>query len=593
MGVSEARRVEFFKLSRAIQDRFVGSAGNVFAPLPLLFQHVTPKTPFYWAGASVASLVALVVVARLGYGDLSSNLSSHGFVGCVVYILLIASVVGCAVRAVHLRKRITQLPYRPGLYTFPMCLVDARSEKFDVLDMTTLAAVTAVPGTPAKVLLQFAGSRKVEILVDNAQAAEAAVAAINGTRDEVRAALERNDPGELVSLDPLHQPRFSSPVAPRDAYVAFAPPWAKFFFAIGLGVGVVVGPVMWLARNAGSDTKMFATASKANDVSSYKAYLAHGKAHTDEVKDTLLPRAELAIAIAQNTPEALLAYIASHPDSKIKPEVDAALRAALLASLEDAKKSGTLASLGNFSTKYAAQRPLVQKELSAAMHDVYARELAAYEAKAPTKDKAVVPFIERLFAWAEAHGPTVEIKARRRTNSNLDKADKFLEKVPTFMGGVSYPTRYFDAAHSQKREVAAMTALAEKLSGVFSKELIEFKLAGEGPDPAQPLPNFTVPTLLITHVEDWSTLTYETKNPRGCFVGIIYHFEVDFYIPGDAKPYKWKQDIGKGAALGVLDKPGEGSNEDRLYEAMSTDAFKAMTDRYLATIVPAADKTDK
>ena len=124
-------------------------------------------------------------------------------------------------------------------------------------------------------------------------------------------------------------------------------------------------------------------------------------------------------------------------------------------------------------------------------------------------------------------------------------------------------------------------------SSVFSKELIEFKLAGEGPDPAQPMPPVTVPTLILTHVEDWSTLTYETKVPRGCFVGIIYHFEVEFFLPGDAKPYKWKQDIGKGAPLGILDKPGEGSNEDRLYESMSTDTWKLMEDRYLATIIPA------
>lgn len=593
MGVSEARRVEFFKLSRAIQDRFVGSAGNVFTPLPLLYQHVTPKVPLYWAGASVASLVALVIVARSGYGDLASGLSSHGFVACIVYILLIASVIGCAVRAVHLRKRITALPYRPGLYAFPMCLVDARSERFDVLEMTALVAATAMPGPPAKVLLQFQSGRKVELAVDSAQAAEAAVASINGTKEEVRAALERNDPGELVGLDPLHQPRFSSPVAPRDAYLAYAPPWAKFFFALGLGVGIVVGPVMWLARNSGSDTKMYKTASRANDVDSYKAYLAHGKGHTDEVRDTLLPRAELQPAIAQGTPAALLAYIASHPDSKIKPEVDAALRTALLASLADAKRSGTLAALASFATKYASQRSFVQKELAAAMHDVYARELAAYEVKAPTKDKAVVPFIEKLFAWAEAHGPTVEIKARRRTNSNLDKADKFLEKVPTFMGQVSYPTRYFDAAHSQKREVAAMNVFADRLAGTFSKELIEFKLAGEGPDPAQPVPAFAVPTLLITHVEDWSTLTYETKVPRGCFVGIIYHFEVEFYLPSDAKPYKWKQDIGKGAPLGILDKPGDGGNEERLYEAMSTDTFKLMEDRYLASIIPPDKSGDK
>ena len=584
--MSVARKVEFFKLSRPIQDRFVGSAGNVFAPLPLLFQHVTPKTPIYWAASSVASLVALIIVARVGYGDLDSGLSRHGFVGLVVYVLLIASIVGCAVRAVHLRKRISALPFRPGIYTFPMCTVDARGETFDVHDMSTLVAVTAQPGAQARVLLQFQDGGKFEIPVNDAQAAAGAVAAINGTREEVREAIERGDPGELVGLDPLHQPRFSSPVAPREAYPAYAPPWAKLFFAIGLGVGVVTGPVVWLARNSGSDTRMYAIAEKANDVDSYRAYLAHGRAHVDDVSDTLLPRAELRIAEAPGTVDALLAYITVHPDSKIKPEVDVSLRKALLAALEDAKKPGTLAALNAYSTKYASQKALVQKELAKAMHDVYARELASYDATAPTKDKTAVPFMDRLFAYVEAHGPTVEIKARRRATSNLDKADKFLEKVPTFMGQVSYPTRYYDTAHSQKHEADAMNLFADRLSNTFSKEIFTFKVAGDGPDPAQPLPPFTVPTLLITHVEDWSTHTYETKVPRGCFVGVIYKFEVEFYIPNDPKPFKWKQEMFRGAALGVLDKEGEGTNEERLYNTMSVDAFGAMVDRFLALLIP-------
>jgi hypothetical protein len=596
VGVSEQRRVEFFKLSRAIQDRFVGSAGNVFAPVPLIFAHVTPKAPLFWAGGSLASLVTLVLVMMLGYGNLNSGLSSHGGVAAVLYILLVSGVVGCAVRAVHLRKRIAQLPYRPGIYVFPMCLVDARAEKFDVVDMTTLAVGNVLPGAPPKVFLSFQGGEKYEFpVVDNA-AGEAALTSITNTREEVKGALERNDGGELVTLDPLHQPRFSSPVAPRDAYVAYAPKWAKFFFAIGLGAGVVVGPILWLSRNAASDSKMYKTAAKANDVTSYKEYLAHGKSHADEVTDTLLPRAELLEAQQPGTPEALLAYIDAHPNSKIKPEVDEALRQALLVSLDKAKQSGTLASLTDFAKKYQAQRPLVQKELAAAMHDVYARELAAYKAKAPTKDKAVVPFIERLFAWAEAHGSNVEIKTRRKPSSNLDKADAWVTKQPNFMGTISFPSKYFDAAHSQKRESALAKDFVDRLSKAFSPELIAFKAAGDGPDASQPTPAFTVPTLLITHQDEWSTLTWDSKLPRGEFVGINYNFEAEFFIPGDAKTYKWKLMVAKGAqgALNtVKDEPGEGSTEERVYEIISKDAFGQFADKYLATIVPAEKKGDK
>jgi hypothetical protein len=594
--VSESRKVEFFKLSRAIQDRFVGSAGNVFAPVPLIFAHVAPKAPLLWAAGSAGSLVALIVLMFLGYGNLESGLSSHGGFAAILYVLFIAGIVGCAVRAVHLRRRIVALPYRPGIYVFPMCLVDARAEKFNVVDMTTLAVGSVLPGAPPKVFLSFQGGEKYEFPVVDAAAGEAALASIQGTREEVKGALERNDGGELVTLDPLHQPRFSSPVAPRDAYVAFAPKWGVFFFAIGLGVGVVIGPVMWLIRNSGSDSKMYKTATKANDVASLQQYLAHGHSsdHVAEVTDTLLPRAELVVATQPGTVEALLAYIDAHPNSKIKPEVDDALRQALLASLAKAKESGTLASLSEFATKYQAQRPLVQKELAAAMHDVYARELTAYKAKAPTKDKQVVPFIERLFAWAEAHGSTVEIKTRRRPSSNLDKADAWVTKQPNFMGTISFPSKYFDAPHALKRDNALQKEMVDRLSKAFSPELISFKAAGDGPDATQPLPNFTVPTLLVTHQDEWSTLTWDSKLPRGEFVGINYNFEAELYIPNDAKPYKWKLMVPKGAqgALNAIKEGdgGEGSTEERVYDMMSKDAYGQFSDKYLATIVPADKK---
>jgi hypothetical protein len=162
------------------------------------------------------------------------------------------------------------------------------------------------------------------------------------------------------------------------------------------------------------------------------------------------------------------------------------------------------------------------------------------------------------------------------------------------MGTISFPSKYFDAPHSQKRDAAMMKDFVERLSKAFSPELIAFKVAGEGPDPAQPTPNFTVPTLLITHQDEWSTLTWDSKLPRGEFVGINYNFEAELFIPGDAKTYKWKLMVPKGAqgALNAIKDGdgGEGSTEERVYDMMSKDAYATFSDKYLATIVPPEKK---
>ena len=94
---------------------------------------------------------------------------------------------------------------------------------------------------------------------------------------------------------------------------------------------------------------------------------------------------------------------------------------------------------------------------------VYTRELDKYKAHAATKDKNVVPFVERLFAWAEQHGPAVEVRFRRKKSESIERADQYVAKTPSFMGEVSYPSRQFDEKHSTKRETVLGKLLAEQL----------------------------------------------------------------------------------------------------------------------------------
>src|SRR6185437_11944379 len=134
-------------------------------------------------------------------------------------------------------------------------------------------------------------------------------------------------------------------------------------------------------------------------------------------------------------------YKADHPASKIAPEVAISIRAAMLVELEKAKQASTLAALDEFAKHFPDHG--VEPELRDAIHAVYARELDTYKKRSPTppKDKGVLPFVERLFAYAEKHGPKVEIRFRRKKSESIGRADQYVAKTPSFMGEVSYPSR--------------------------------------------------------------------------------------------------------------------------------------------------------
>ncbi len=574
------KAVDFYKLPRAIQDRFVGSVMSGFPPAPILAAKGSTSTKLVWLGVSVASFVALLVAARLGYGDLEAGLSLHSMKALPLYLALVFGFAFGLVQAFARVVRERALPYTSGVYLFPACLIDARDDQFRVYETRDLSSVD-IQGSAIRVV--FSGGAQFLFPLTKPELAKEIVAEVQAARDRAMHAHATEDPKELVAVDPLHNPRFSSPVGPRDAYELRRPPWGKLGPVVAAGVAVVIGPTLWMLRNSGSDKKMYAVATKANDAPSYRLYLAHGDAFKGEVGEILLPRAELRDAEKVGTVDALLAYKKSHPNSKIANEVGASIRKAMLAELEKAKAPGTLAALHDFEKRYPEHG--IQPELGAAIHEVYARELEAYKKKAPSKDKNAVPFIERLFAYAEKHGPKVEVRFRRKAATTLDRADQFILKTPQFMGVVTYPSRFFDDKHAVQREANLGKQLVTQFGSGLAAELFEL---GVGPVVTDAdLPEPKEPTLFVTHVAEWSGHNYTSTRPRGSYIGVQFNFEATFVIPGDAKPWKFSTQIFKHAATHVLNNPDEpmlppGEAAERVYETMGQDAFEAFGKRLLA-----------
>jgi hypothetical protein len=357
-----------------------------------------------------------------------------------------------------------------------------------------------------------------------------------------------------------------------------------------LGAAVVVGPLVWLVRNAASDDAAFRVAVEQNDVDVFRAYLERGSRHESEVADLLLPRAELAVAVKAKSVKALRGFIAAHPNSKIQKEVDGALRAALLEDLEAARKEGTLGAIHAF-VKANPDHGLAA-EVKAATHEVYKAALDKYKARAPERSGAV-PFMEKLVAWAEKHGPSVEVRVKRRASTSLAKADANVSRSVTFMGTASLPSQYFAGGYVEPRERKLVAGVVERLQSAFPAELVKFEAGAALAESESPMPDVNVPTLVIEYGVEWTGSILKLPKPKGVYAGLSFKYEAQFRLPGEPKPFVKKEDVWKAPSVDVIRDekdpvPGHapsGSLEERVYEAMAQSAADQFQKKLVAVFL--------
>lgn len=588
------RDVDFFKMARATQDRFLACTAGRLSPAPLLAQPFVSRAPLSWVGSAGGALVVLAIVYAAGHGSLDSSLSRHPVPVVALYVGLLAFAIFAVSRALGLRRKVKGLPFKPGVYVFPMNLVDARTERFRVYPSTDLTAVSVAPGPTPAVQLTFAGASFV-VPAASGEEASSAVVAVEAARARAPKALADEDANTLAELDPLYEPRFSSPVGPAKPLKAKTSLEARWGWVVAVAVAVVVGPVLWLSRNVSSDERMFATATTAGNAASYRAYLTHGERHREEVADVLLPRAELREAMATGTVSALRTYARAHPKAKIQVEIDAALRTAMLAELEKAKTAGTRKAL----VEFVQQNPDhgLDPEVRAAHHAVYVAALGRFKGKLPDRDKQVGPFAEKLFAYAEqkagvpsaanasAPPPMVQVRFRQRTSKTIAKADAKVSQSQYFQGSASSPSHYFDSHYLQAREATFAQGVIAKLSTALGdEELLRMELGAALSDPDAPLPAVDLPTLFVEHGVEWTGFEIASKAPRGVLVGLNFVFEARFVLPSadpNAKPLTYKHDVWRTPNLELLKsdkaalpgRPPGGSPEEKVYEAMAKAAF--------------------
>jgi hypothetical protein len=581
------QEVDFYELSRAVQERFVGCVGGQGQPSPVLQAPAgKPRGLYAWLGVAVGSVVALLGLYQLGHGDLDSGLAIHGtpFIGG--YAFLLAATLVAFLQVLSRLQARQALPFAAGIYLFPSGVVDARSHKLRMF---------AFSGTPPPVV---SGQNLVLTFPEAtfsfpvaAGHVEQAKSVIEEAESRVERARAADDKKTLGLLDPLVDVGVANPFAPKTRMLRMVPTWAKFGIPIGIAVAAALAPGVWWLRNRSSDDGMLGEANRQRSVAGYQAYLARGGSR-DEVRDVFLPRVELRDAVKQGTVEAVESYIAAHPNSGIQAEVTAALRQSMLVALENVKKAGTVSALNEFSKKHPNK--LVDTEIRQAIHAVYQGALAKYRKEATGKDPAVLAFVERLLAVAEKSGPKVEMRFARKVTRTMEMADAQIKRSPFYMGVVSLPSQYFDEAHARSREETAGKTLAARFAASFPADIVSLEMGPPIGDPDAPLPAVTVPTIFIEHSSQVSGPSYLSARPRGVFVGLALVFEASFRLPDNGKPLNFKLPTWRNPDAKI--EKGDGPLEAAVYEAMITGGFAQFTTKYLATFFTKPDlgaATDK
>ncbi|HET7543526.1 MAG TPA: hypothetical protein VFK05_26820 [Polyangiaceae bacterium] len=568
-------KVDFWGLTRPVQERFVATTEGAAAPAPLAIRPLAsdPRGLAYSALGVCATLGGIALL-RVGFGDLSSRVALAPATFIALYSACFVLAAVCFFMAVARYVKAYAVPYPPALYLYPIGIIDARSPEF-VVHRITEQTEARFDAARSALRIELEGGH-FEFPATDAAQAEQAAATVLGLRDKLATSGPVSSAREQALADPLIDNGFKNPFAPAEPLRKVLPKWLSFWPLMALFLGVLLGGVAFLVRNHLSEGRLYAAARKADSSEAYRTYLERGGKNPD-VQSLLLPRAELRDAQQSGNVADIERYLDSHPDTPIKIEVEDALQRALLKELSQVEATGTLGALKEFAakyTRYAFLTPFVERAINTRI-DTALQKLKP--ALAPNQTR-LLPFMERLLRYTAKHGPELSVRFQRKPSETLVNAEKSLRQSPYFSGEKTLPAQFFDDAHQTPREATMAAALVNELATHFPRDLVD-------PQPAPALganadPKATVPTLLVTYHTEFSG-SFPSRKPRLALSGIGVLTRISFEIPGDSEPLLFKLTVWRAPDLRTIT---DESTPAVLYEAMATEAFKRSTKKYLATL---------
>lgn len=572
--------LDFFGLERSLQDRFVEAASGSVPPTPLAFKAARPQpVVLLWWATCVLSLVVTVGLLTLGFGSLDSSLALLGTPWAVLLAALVGLAVFSALHALALDHDRDSLPYRAGVYVFPIGVVDAQTQVVRVYRFPELKDVTQ---HERRVSLVFDGGARFELDLADPALAQQLVQLVEQHRQRVSGASGPPSSRELAALDPLADTGFKSPFTPTERLFKSAPRWLRFGWLEALLAGALLGPLAWKGRNFVSEEHLYAAARSLDTTAGYRAYLERGGQRSD-VARLLLPHAELKEAVAKGNVAALEAFLERDGHAGIEAEVKAELRKALLAELNAVALKGSLTALNDFerSQKHAE---LIRNELELKRAELFQKASRAFAGVAQPSTPGLVGFFGRLLFYAQQHGPEVQIAFRRRVAETSQDAETQLQKSAYYMGPEALPSRYFRPEDWEAREKAVGEVIAERLNREFPPDILHFKLAPVLADDGSEVPKLSKPTLLITHRSEMSG-AFMSRKPRGAFVGLGLMVRSLLIVPGDEQPLTFKFSAWLPPDLKRWEQAGTTPRD--VYEALARDGLDRFTKKQLAFLFKA------
>jgi hypothetical protein len=566
--------IDFFNLERSLQDRFVEAANGSVPPTPLAFSRarLRPLVLAWWAGCVVSAVLALACLA-MGFGELESGFAILSLPWAFVIALFIALAVFCALRALAIDHDRDSLPYRAGAYVFPIGVVDAQSE---VVRVYRFPELTEVQRREKRVTLSFEGGARFDFDTADVALAEQLVQLVEQNRQRVSGPSGPPSSRELAGLDPLAETGFRSPFTPSEPRRKSSPRWLRFGWLEAILIGAVLGPAAWYARNFVSEERLYTAARSLGTIEGFRAYLARGGARPD-VKDVLLPQAELQRAIGQGSVAALEDFMTRAPHRQIRAQVQAALKKALQAELAQVAAKNSLTELVAFER--AQKHPeLIRAEVEVKKQELFQKAARAFAAVAQPSTPGLVGFFGRLLFYAQKNGPEVEVAFRRRATDPND-AEAALQKSAYYLGPESMPSRFFRPEDWEAREKDVGEAIAARLSKEFSPDILRFKFAPVMADDGSDFPKVSRPTLVITHRAELSG-AFMSKKPRGVFVGLGLTVRSAFIIPGDEQPLNFKFSAWLSPDMKVWEAVGAKPKD--VYEALAREGLSRYEKKQLA-----------
>jgi hypothetical protein len=568
------RKVDFYGLPRPVQDRFAAATRRSAPPAPLLYSRAPRTGVLGYLLASAALTTAAVVVLLLGFGNVASPFALHGTKLLAIDIVLLAGAAYGVVHAMGLLRALDSLPWRAGTYLFPGCVVDARGPVLDVWSVGEAEAIERVSSPEPGLALRMRDGSRVLVGAANAEQVEKADTALGNLRQELARAIAEEDPHVLAELDPLHDRAMSSPIGPTAGMRRVLVVSKRFDWAIALVAGVLLGLGLGSTRNAMSDEAMYRSVVAAGTAAQFEAYVAQGGRHADDVKNVLLPRAQLRDAEAQGTVDAVQAFADAHPGSKIDGDIDAALRRSMLVALDAAKKAGTVTAIDDLAKKYPNAARAADAEMKAARHALFAQALDGWKKKTKP-DAATAAFMERLLAFTEAQGPDCLIRFRMKPSKTMDDADKSIKHSGHYPAPDALPSKYYTTQAMRPREQRVAQALVDGFTADFPADILSVK-AGDPLDPDAPVPDGAM--LVVDYTADWSKANSLSEHPPTVLAGLVFLFESNFVIPQGAPlkvparawrpPEPWRVKGG--------DNVSREDYEQKVYDAMFDGAFDTL-----------------